>query len=126
MNIKRFTLFDSVTDTRAAKQISVAEFLDLVKSPTVKPKDEAAALVPFLADGKTKEAAAASEYFALVLDHDDDDKTADEIRATYDPWGVTYLAFTSASHQQDKKDVIANRWKVVIPLSRSVGAEKYA
>lgn len=92
----------------------------------VGPKGDAPVLTPYMADGKTGDHARASDYYALVVDHDDDNLTPDQLRETYDALGVAYLAFTSASHQQDKGGVVANRWKVLLPLAGAVSADRYA
>jgi len=52
-------------------------------------------------------------------------KTAEQIRAAYDPWGVAYLAYTSASHEQEKHGITGKRWKPVIPLASPVSYERY-
>jgi len=57
-----------------------------------------------------------SEFHALVTDHDDDDKTAEQIRATYDQWDVAYLAYTSASHEQESTGVPASDGSQLYPL----------
>jgi len=49
--------------------------------PSIGPKNKAAALTPFKARRKRKEVALRSRFHALVTDHDDDDKTAEQIRA---------------------------------------------
>lgn len=125
-NSAAYPYYDNVEETAPARVLSLAELAWLATSgPTVRPKTEAAALTPFRADGKRKEQAVNALFYALVTDHDDDDKSADEIRATYDRWNVAYLAYTSASHEQDKHGVVAKRWKPVIPLAYPVDYEGY-
>lgn len=125
-NSAAYPYYNTVEDTAPARVLSLAELAWLAASgPTVRPKTKAAALTPFRADGKRKELAVESLFYALVTDHDDDDKSADEIRATYDRWDVAYLAYTSASHEQDKHGVVAKRWKPVIPLAYPVDYEQY-
>lgn len=114
--------------TSPAKYVSLTDLMGDVATngPTVGPKGDAPVLTPYMADGKTGEHARASSYYLLVVDHDDDDLTADQLRETYGALGVAYWAFTSASHQQDKGGVIANRWKVLLPLAGAVAADHYA
>ena len=121
-----YPYYNSVEDKSPAKVLSLAELVWLaISGPTVLPKTKAAALTPFRAEGKRKEQAVNSLFYALVTDHDDDDKSREEIAATYDPWGIAYFAYTSASHEQDKHGVIAKRWKPIIPLAYPVDYEGY-
>lgn len=122
---ERFCLYTTVEATQPAKQISLSGLVELAQYPTVRPKDKAAALTPFIAQGKRKEHALQASFYAIVKDHDDDDRTADQIRELYDAPGFAYLAFTSGSHQQDKHGVTANRWKVVIPITSPIDFERY-
>lgn len=120
-----FGFYNRINNTKPAKYVSVSDMLGLASCPTVELKDDAAALTPFKAEGKTKLHAQEAAFHAIVKDHDDDDRTADQIRELYDAPGFAYLAFTSASHQQDKHGVTANRWKVVIPLCNGVDHDRY-
>lgn len=125
-NSAAYPYYNSVEDTAPARVLSLAELTWLAASgPTVRPKTKAAALTPFRADGKRKEQAVKALFYALVTDHDDDDKSADEIRATYGRWNTAYLAYTSASHEQDKHGAVAKRWKPIIPLAYPVDYETY-
>ncbi|MHA7809254.1 MAG: DUF3987 domain-containing protein [Marinobacter adhaerens] len=121
-----YPYYQKVTDTEPAKTLCLAELVALAEDgPTIGPKNQAAALTPFKASGKTQPVAVQSLFYALVTDHDDDDKSADEIRATYDPWNMAYFAYTSASHEQAKHGIKAKRWKPVIPLAYPVDFERY-
>ncbi|MED5432280.1 MAG: hypothetical protein VX920_08080, partial [Pseudomonadota bacterium] len=120
-----YPLYSSVRATTPDRYLSLAEVVDLVRSPTVGPKSNAPALTPFHAEAKTKDAAVKAQYHALVMDHDDDNLTAAEIRSLYGTYGVAYLLWASSSHQQDKGGVTANRWKVLIPLSSASSYERY-
>lgn len=126
MSALKFPLYNSILDTAPAKFLNLAGVVALVKSPTVGPKESAAALTPFYADGKTKSHAEKATYCALVQDHDDDNLTAENLRAIYDPLGCAWLAFTSASHQQEKGGIVANRWKVIIPLAQGIDADQHS
>ncbi|MEP5232496.1 MAG: hypothetical protein ABJQ78_13800 [Alloalcanivorax sp.] len=118
--------YNSLKDKAPGKYLSLAGVVDMARSPSVGPKSDTAALTPFMAQGKTQSAAVEAEFHALIVDHDDDNKTAAEIRDLYDSYGVAYLAYTTSSHQQDKGGVTANRWKVILPLANPVGHEQYA
>lgn len=120
-----YPFYSRVTDKAPARFLSLAELVELVDEPTIGPKMQAAALTPFNAPAKTKEAAESAEYYALLIDHDDDNMSADQIRAKYDALKVCYLAFTTASHQQEKAGIKANRWKVVLFFSRPVTFARY-
>lgn len=122
----RLPYYSKITQEAPAKYLSLAGVVDLARSPSVGPKSDTAALTPFMAQGKTQSAAVEAEFHALIVDHDDDDKTAAEIRDLYDSYGVAYLAYTTSSHQQDKGGVTANRWKVILPLANPIGHEQYA
>jgi len=122
----QFPYYNSLKDKAPAKYLSLAGVVDMARSPSVGPKSDTAALTPFMAQGKTQSAAVEAEFYALIVDHDDDNKTTAEIRGLYDSYGVAYLAYTTSSHQQDKGGVTANRWKVIIPLANPIGYERYA
>lgn len=121
----RFPFYSRLKDTSPAKVLNLSDLLALSISPDTGPKEQAACLTPFNATGKTTEHASAAPYWALVVDHDDDNRSREEIEALYNSWGCAWLAFTSASHQQEKKGVIANRWKVVIPLAAPIDSTRY-
>lgn len=120
-----FAYYTTVEADRPAKHISLSGLVELAQHPTVRPKIKAAALTPYKAQGKKKSHALEATFYAIVKDHDDDDRAADQIRELYDGPGFAYLAYTSASHQQDKHGVTANRWKVVIPLRDGIDFERY-
>ena len=121
-----YPYYQKITDTAPAKTLCLAELVALAEDgPTIGPKNQAAALTPFCANGKTQPVAVQSLFYALVTDHDDDDKSAEEIAATYDPWNVAYFAYTSASHEQEKHGIKAKRWKPIIPLAYPVDFERY-
>lgn len=122
----RFPYYNSLKDTAPAKYLNFNDLVDLAERPRVGTKERAPVLAPFDADAKTKDAAAKAEYHALIVDHDDDNKTKTEIRKLYDSYHVLYLAYTTSSHQQDKDGVKGNRWKVIIPLANPIGHEQYA
>lgn len=60
-----------------------------------------------------------------MLDHDDDDSDREQISANYNEHQRCWFGFTTSSHQQEKNGVIANRWKVVMPLLSPISAERY-
>ena len=120
-----YPFYSDIKQVAPAKFLSLADLVCMAIDPSIGPKHKAAALTPFNASAKRKEVALISEFHALVTDHDDDDKTAEQIRAAYDPWGVAYLAYTSASHEQEKHGITGKRWKPVIPLASPVSYERY-
>ncbi|WP_225741666.1 DUF3987 domain-containing protein [Halospina sp. K52047b] len=120
-----FPLYTSVKAKAPERLISLDELAVMMMSPSEGPKDQANAFTPFQAKGKTKDHALKADFYALALDHDDDDRDRDSLAGLYEPWGMAWDAFTSASHQQDKHGVTANRWKVTVPFSRPVGYERY-
>lgn len=122
----QFPYYSNIQHTAPAKYLSLADVVDLARSPSVGPKGGSAALTPFKAEGKTQKAAVEADFHALIVDHDDDDKTTTEICGLYDSCGAAYLAYTTSSHQQDKGGVTANRWKVILPLANPIGHEQYA
>lgn len=123
---KLYPVYSSLKDTTPDEVISLADLGELAVMPTTGAKEQAKAITPFKANAKTKEAAIESQYHALVADHDDDDKSKEDIAALYDPWNVAYLAFTSSSHMQDKKGVTAKRWKLVLPLAYPIDRDFHA
>src|SRR5690554_1322202 len=120
-----YPCYSSVSSKKPSCFKSLSDLVFDASFPKVGAKIEAEALTPFKAEAKTNEQAINSLYHALIQDHDDDDKDSHEIEALYNGFGVAYLAYTSASHQQDKGGVKANRWKVVLPLSCQVDCERY-
>ena len=122
-----FPYYESHRDPEPAKFISLDDLASGVTfgGPSVGPKENAPLITPFKANGKTKDVASVSDFYALVIDHDDDDKSRDEISAVYDPFGIAYFAFTSANHEQKKCGVIGKRWKVVIPLADLLPFDEY-
>ena len=122
----QYPLYSTHNDTSPAKHISLSTLLTMVMNPTTRAKDKAKCLTPFDADGKTKAHALQAPYWALVFDHDDDDSDRKQITKAYDAHGCAWLAFTTSNHQQDKHGIVANRWKVVLPLAAPISAERYA
>ncbi|MFA5904988.1 MAG: hypothetical protein WC836_13715 [Desulfobacula sp.] len=112
-------LYTGFEHTRPAKKINLSEFVRMVQDPRIGPKDNTTpALTPFDGDGKTKDIAQVSLYYALLVDHDHDNIDADGIRAKYGRYEMAYVAWTTSSHQKGGK---GNRWKVLIPFSEPIG-----
>ena len=121
-----FPLYSTVNDTTPAQSISLARLRVLAANPSVGEKAKAQALTPYSADGKQKADALDAMYHAVVVDHDHDDLGRDEIQCLYDSFGVPFLAYTTTTHQRpDNHSVVANRWRVVIPLAAPVDAKQY-
>lgn len=110
--------YASIHDTAPARMITLPELGGLIERPSIGPKDKAAALTPYTAHGKTKQAAVDAPFWGIVKDHDNDDRSAEQVRALYDSFGVAWMAWSTASHQQPKDGITANRWKVVLPLAQ--------
>lgn len=119
-------LYQNMKEKRPYQSISREQFIDLMLNPSVGKKDSAKLLTPYIAQGKTLEDALNARFCSLVIDHDEDDLSKEQIKDIYNPYMVNYLAFTSSYHQQEKKGVIANRWKVLIPLSANIDYELYS
>jgi hypothetical protein len=117
-----FPLYNTHTDTRPAKNISLSSLVQMATTPRIGEKSTAPAITPYKAKGKTKPHAMAAEYSAIVIDHDHDDKTAEGIRALYNPYDIAYLAFTTSSHLGDGQ----GRWKVLIPFSGPVNHKNWS
>ncbi|WP_158603085.1 AAA family ATPase [Pseudomonas sp. AOB-7] len=126
MKTSNLPLYSSVNDTAPARHISLAWLSSMAKAPSTGPKIKARAITPYSADGKTKDHARSATYGVVVIDHDHDDRDAAAIACIYDSLGVAFLAYTTSTHQRpDKQDVIANRWRVIVPLAAPVDAERY-
>ena len=119
-------LYQNMRETRPIQSVTLAQFVELMLNPSVGDKDSAKLLTPYTAQGKRLENALNAQFCSLVIDHDEDDLTKDQIKAIYDAYMVNYLAFTSSYHQQVKNGKCANRWKVLIPLSTNIGYELYS
>ena len=111
-------LYSSINDTAPARMMALPELAELIERPSIGPKDKAAAITPYTAHGKTKQAAVDAPFWGIVKDHDNDDRSAEQVRALYDSFGVAWMAWSTASHQQPKDGITANRWKVVLPLAQ--------
>ena len=121
-----FPLYSTVNDTTPAQSISLARLRVLAANPSVGEKAKAQALTPYSADGKQKADALDAMYHAVVVDHDHDDLGRDAIQCRYDSFSVPFLAYTTTTHQRpDNHSVVANRWRVVIPLAAPVDAKQY-
>lgn len=117
--------YETIEHTSPSRYIGFDDLAAMCETPSVKQKTLAPAITPFYATNKRKAATEGASYHAIIQDHDDDDLIKDEIRVKYKQFRAGHLAFTSASHQQDKGGIVANRWKVVIPLAEPVGLERY-
>jgi len=117
-----FPIYNQINDSSPAKNLSLSDMALMVLEPIVGPKEAAPAITPYLAQGKTKVCALDAMYHGLIVDHDHDNMTADGIKAIYDPYGISYLAFTTSSHQQPGK---GNRWKVIIPLASPADHDRW-
>lgn len=117
--------YETIEHTAPSRYVSFDDLAAMCAAPSVKRKTLAPALTPFYAASKKKAATESAQYHAIVQDHDDDDLIKDEIRVRYKHFHAAYLAFTSASHQQEKGGITARRWKVVIPLAEPVCLERY-
>ena len=126
LNDKVIPIYKTIENTSTSTFISFAELLEKARNPTVGIKDNASALTPYKANTKKLVTAKKSLFYSLVQDHDDDDQTKQEIKSTYDRHDLAYLAFTSSTHELPKHGVIGKRWKVVIPLLKPIGFERYS
>lgn len=119
-DLAKLSLFTSHNAKAVGKFITMQELALMAAGPCIGDKAAAPLLTPYQSTAKTLDAAQAAQYAAIVVDHDSDNRTADDIRTIYGPEGlaVPYLAFTTSSHTE-----AAPRWKVVIPLAYSVDAD---
>ncbi len=113
-----------------ARMISVLELAEMAADPSTAKHPHIAAFAQHNGMAKTKDAAQLAQFAMIVTDHDDDDKTRQQIEQLYDVLGAPYLAFTTSSHllSQNKggKPVTPSRkWKVVVPLAEAVDAETF-
>ena len=126
LNEKVIPIYDFIGNNKTNTFISFIELAEKAKNPTVGIKENSCALTPFKANAKTKVVSKESLFYSLVQDHDDDDQTKEQIKSTYDKYNLAYLAFTSSTHELPKHGVIGKRWKVVIPLLKPIGFERYS
>lgn len=118
--------YTSIKDTQPHSKVTLAGLIEKVKNPSIGDKQNAAALTPYSANGKQKQDAIKAQYHAIVVDHDDDDLTKEQVCAKYDSFNINYIAFTTSSHLQEKDGKTANRWKVVIPLAAPINQEIFS
>ena len=121
MNQKaKFSVFRSVNDHQLFKSITIGQMEEWAKSPGVGEKEVAPVIAPHDGTGKTKKSAEASQYWAIVVDHDEGNVDESQILSLYG--GVAHIAFTTSSHLQDGK---GSRWKVLLPLLSPLGVDDY-
>lgn len=99
-------------------RLTIDKLTSMAKSPRIGAKESAPLFAPHNGKAKTKPAALAAQFGALIIDFDDGTHDKEAIRAAFDD--VAFLAWTSSSHTPD-----APRWKVVIPLSQAIGADDW-
>ena len=121
-----FGFYPNISETKPDRLIGIDEFVEMVKKPSIGDKQNAPALTPYSANGKQKQDAINAQYHAIIVDHDDDNLTKEQLCAKYDKFNVNYIAFTTSSHLQEKKSKTANRWKVVIPLNAPINQEWFS
>ena len=113
-NQQVFPYYKGFNETSPIKKLSLSGLELLLETPRTGPKDRTLPLMtPFDGDGKTKKVAQVSQYYAVVIDHDEDDKDKANIMEIYDSYDMAYCAWTTSSHKQPGK---GNRWKVLIPF----------
>lgn len=127
-----FGLYGSHSHTLPARLITTYDLAQMVKEPTTIGRGGTfKAIAQHNGNGKTLPIAEAASFAFSAQDHDNDNKTREEIKQLYsDELAVNYLAFTSSSHQQTKckngKAIeAANKWKVIIPFSRALSADEH-
>lgn len=121
--LARLSLYTTHKATHTDRFITVPELAQMAAQPRTGTKTTAPLITPYHSASKTADAAQAAMYAAVIIDHDDDNKTESEIRTLYGPAGldVCYLAFTTSSHSET-----AQRWKVVVPFAYAVDADPAA
>lgn len=122
-----FLAGDEISQTGGFTRLSFNDLVQLAQSPSVGPKLKAGWFAPFVADGKTKAAAEKAQFNALVLDHDSDNRDLWDLSSFYDGFGIERLIYSTSSHMQtdDRHPEPLQRWKVIIPFSRSISAEQF-
>ncbi|SFU74013.1 hypothetical protein SAMN05216339_10969 [Nitrosomonas eutropha] len=130
--VKGLSLFDTHKAQTASRFISANELAKLCVSPRVGAKETAPLITPFHSEGKKQHDAVKARFHALVIDHDHDDLTREQIGDKYKGLGLRYIAFTTSSHQQgvtdkDSGEVLppVNKWKVVIPYNCSIDYKQH-
>jgi len=115
-----FPVYSGITTTGPVRYIDMPGLVKMAASPTTGPKNTAQALTPYRASAKTAEAAKVSKYHALVLDHDSDNLTPDQMRQLYRDYNLPVLLFTTASHKPE-----AQRWKAVVPFKFPIKFQQF-
>src|SRR5690554_1176721 len=110
----RLSVYTTHKATHTDRFITVPELAQMARQPRIGTKATAPLITPYHSASKTAAAAQAAMYAAVVIDHDNDNKTEADIRTLYGAEGldVRYLAFTTSSHTE-----AAQRWKVVVPFA---------
>ncbi len=122
----KFLYANNHSQTSGFSHISMDGLTSMAKTPRIGTKDTAPIFAPHDGQAKTKEGASLAQFSALILDFDEGNRSATALNMILVDAGG-YLAFTSSSHQQPKgNEPPANRWKVIVPFSRSIDADQYA
>lgn len=119
-NLGVFPVYSDHNKTVPARYINMAELVKMAATPAIGSRGNAAALTPYQAKAKTKAAAQASEYHALVIDHDKDKLSADQVRQIYRGYELHPLIYTTSSHTPE-----APRYKVVIAFDHPIPFWKF-
>lgn len=119
-NLGVFPVYSNHNKPVPARYINMAELVKMAAMPTIGSKCNAAALTPYKAKAKTKAAAQASEYHALVIDHDKDKLSADQVRQIYRGYELHPLIYTTSGHTPE-----APRYKVVIAFDHPIPFQKF-
>lgn len=93
----------------------ILNLLDMAKSPTIGPKDQAWLMTPHDGHRRTEVFAKRARWGCVAVDLDSGDWTLEEVKEAFKPF--KYLAFTTSSHTPEKP-----RWKVIIPFQRPQSA----
>ncbi|WOJ94212.1 AAA family ATPase [Congregibacter variabilis] len=127
MQNPRFSFYKTLKDKKPLREITPGDLREMARNPKpVSAKEQAPLFTPYAAPGKTKAVAEQAPFWLLVLDHDDDGRDLSAMRALYDLLACGYLVYSTAHHYREKGDKpAAPRWRVVIQLSRSMGADEW-
>lgn len=117
----RLAVYKNLDDAQPIATYSFQNLAEEAENPRIGPKQDAPVITPHNASGKRKEAAQSTEFYAVVVDHDDGETSRADIECNYKD--TAYIAFTTSSHMQDGK---GERWKVVLPLAEPLDADNWA
>ncbi|BBL33929.1 hypothetical protein Nstercoris_00156 [Nitrosomonas stercoris] len=119
-NNTKLSIFKCVKDKAPAGQINWNDLCELAEAPSIGRKEDARAITPHDGAGKTKTAAEAAKFYAVVIDYGNGVKLFDDELTYWQQQNLAAVMFTTSSHTPE-----AHKFKAIIPLAEPVRASDW-